>query len=128
MLLPILYKLFPRRNAPPDMPAGSSPAGHVTSTRPILPLSPPLTPTLTAEENIILHKTAHYDDANTYLTPDALELPERQCILCLEPRGTGEGSGGTVAVTECGHIFCWGCLGGLEKVSWHGSSLVLPVG
>lgn len=60
---------------------------------------------------------ASYDIKNTYLTDEAQELSERQCTLCLEPRGTGEGSGGTVAVTECGHVFCWGCLGGLEKVS-----------
>jgi hypothetical protein len=61
--------------------------------------------------------TTDYDLKNTYLTDDAISLPERQCTLCLESRGTGEGSGGTVAVTECGHVFCWGCLGGLEKVS-----------
>lgn len=57
------------------------------------------------------------DESNTYLTQEASELGDRQCTLCLEPRGTGEGSGGTVAVTECGHVFCWGCLGGLDKVS-----------
>ncbi|KAL7419802.1 peroxisome biogenesis factor 10 [Cryptotrichosporon argae] len=58
---------------------------------------------------------ADYDAPNTYLSPAAQALLERQCTLCLEPRGTGEGSGGSVAVTECGHVFCWGCLGGLEK-------------
>jgi peroxin-10 len=57
------------------------------------------------------------DEPNTYLTMEASDIDERQCTLCLEPRGTGEGSGGTVAVTECGHVFCWGCLGGLDKVS-----------
>lgn len=60
------------------------------------------------------------DDPNTYLNQEAAETSDRQCTLCLEPRGTGEGSGGTVAVTECGHVFCWGCLGGLDKVSIHG--------
>jgi peroxin-10 len=57
------------------------------------------------------------DEPNTYLTPDAADIRDRQCTLCLEPRGTGQGSGGTVAVTECGHVFCWGCLGGLDKAS-----------
>lgn len=69
-----------------------------------------------AESAPIIDADTSYDSLNTYLTKEALELPERQCTLCLEPRGTGEGSGGTVAVTECGHVFCWGCLGGLEKV------------
>ncbi|ORX36426.1 Pex12 amino terminal region-domain-containing protein [Kockovaella imperatae] len=49
---------------------------------------------------------------NTYLTARARGIPDRQCSLCFEPRGT---TGGTVAVTECGHVFCWECLGGLEK-------------
>lgn len=62
-------------------------------------------------------KPADYDEPNTYLTPEAQALPERQCTLCLESRGTGQDSGGTVAVTECGHVFCWCCLGSLEKVS-----------
>lgn len=57
------------------------------------------------------------DEPNTYLTLEAADSGDRQCTLCLEPRGTGQGSGGTVAVTECGHVFCWGCLGGLDKVS-----------
>lgn len=87
--------------------------GHA---HPTLPLSPPLTPPLSAEQTLLLSKPADYDLPNTYLDASALVLPERQCTLCLEPRGTGEGSGGTVGVTECGHIFCWGCLGGLEKV------------
>ena len=56
------------------------------------------------------------DEPNTYLSSEALRLPGRQCALCFEPRGTSEDSRGTVAVTECGHVFCWGCLGGLEKV------------
>ena len=79
-------------------------------------MSPPLTPPPTPQETNVLSKPASYDTSNTYLAPPALILPERQCTLCLEPRGTGEDSGGTVAVTECGHVFCWGCLGGLEKV------------
>lgn len=57
------------------------------------------------------------DQPNTYLSPTAQDIAERQCTLCLEPRGSGEGSAGTVAVTECGHAFCWGCLGNLDKVS-----------
>lgn len=57
------------------------------------------------------------DRPNTYLSREAQEIDERQCTLCLEPRGSGQGSAGTVAVTECGHAFCWGCLGGLDKVS-----------
>ena len=62
-------------------------------------------------------KPASSDRPNTYLTSEAQEIDERQCTLCLEPRGSGEGSAGTVAVTECGHAFCWGCLGNLDKVS-----------
>ena len=116
MLLPILYRLFPERAAGvSDTTTGAANTASAAS-RPILPLSPPLTPPLTPEETVVLTKHAAYDTPNTYLTPEALALPERQCTLCLEPRGTGEGSGGTVGVTECGHIFCWGCLGGLEKV------------
>lgn len=57
------------------------------------------------------------DHPNTYLSPWAQGMDGRQCILCLEQRGSGEGSAGTVAVTECGHAFCWGCLGNLDKVS-----------
>lgn len=57
------------------------------------------------------------DRNNTYLSSEAQAVAERQCTLCLEPRGSGEGSAGTVAVTECGHAFCWGCLGNLDKVS-----------
>ena len=110
LLLPILFRLLrPQQivestNLPPVIRPST------------LPLSPPLTPPLTAEETVLLTKPSEYDKSNTYLSPDALALPVRQCTLCLEPRGTGEGSGGTVAVTECGHVFCWGCLGGLEKV------------
>lgn len=85
--------------------------------KPLVSLSPPLSPISTPGESVLIGQNASYDTPNTFLSKEALELPERQCTLCLEPRGTGEGSGGTVAVTECGHIFCWGCLGGLEKVS-----------
>lgn len=67
-------------------------------------------------DSVVVTDEVDYDAKNTYLTDDAQQIPERQCTLCLEPRGTGEGSGGTVAVTECGHIFCWGCLGGLDKM------------
>ena len=115
--MPVLYRLFPQRrpigSEEVDRPGSSMQAAV---SRQALPLSPPLTPPLSAEENIIVNKTISYDTSNTYLNDEALELPERQCTLCLESRGTGEGSGGTVGVTECGHIFCWGCLGGLEKV------------
>jgi hypothetical protein len=54
----------------------------------------------------------------TILTPSDLQLQQRHCPLCLNPRGTTEESGGT-AVTECGHIFCWGCIQdwAQEKVS-----------
>lgn len=86
---------------------------HLQVETPLIPLSSDLT----AEQTILLSKPTDYDMPNTYLSAEAQQLPERQCTLCLEPRGTGEGSGGTVGVTECGHIFCWGCLGGLEKVS-----------
>ncbi|WWC68965.1 uncharacterized protein I206_102901 [Kwoniella pini CBS 10737] len=84
----------------------------------LLPLSPPLTPPLTAEETILIKADQKklYDKLNTYLDEETLNLPERQCTLCLESRGTSSGSGGTTAVTECGHVFCWGCLGGLEKL------------
>jgi hypothetical protein len=136
MLFPLLRRLLQR---PPEQDTTplttsiststltSTPA-HPSLHRPVLPLSPPLTPPLTAEETIILTKSTSYDVPNTYLTPDALALPERQCTLCLEPRGTGEGSGGTVAVTECGHVFCWGCLGGLEKVCERSSVSVRKLG
>jgi peroxin-10 len=114
MLVPLLVRLFPRpaSTVDPTIPGANVPVAK----RPILPSSPPLTPPLTPTQTILLSKDSDYDIPNTYLTPQAQALPERQCTLCLEPRGTGEGSGGTVAVTECGHIFCWGCLGGLEKV------------
>ncbi|TXT11039.1 hypothetical protein VHUM_01790 [Vanrija humicola] len=114
MALPLIYRLFPRRD-----PAS-------------LASSPPLTPTrekpkekaaldaalpgTQGQDSVVVTSDVDYDEPNTYLTPEALDLPERQCTLCLESRGTGEGSGGTVAVTECGHIFCWGCLGGLDKM------------
>ncbi|RXK38817.1 hypothetical protein M231_03872 [Tremella mesenterica] len=80
-----------------------------------LPLSPPLTPPPNNEVVLLSARTKDYDRPNTYLSPSAQILSGRQCTLCLEPRGTGEGSGGTVGVTECGHVFCWGCLGGLDK-------------
>jgi len=114
LALPIMYRLFPRRvSSGSDRPTTIQPPlnGHGL----IPPLSPPLTPPPDPHQTFALSKPGNYDEPNTYLTHDALALPERQCTLCLEPRGTGEGSGGTVAVTECGHVFCWGCLGGLEK-------------
>ena len=113
LLLPILFRVLHR----PQSPAGPLASTQIPPRPPTLAMSPPLTPPLTPQETILLSKTNSYDERNTYLTPPALGLPERQCTLCLESRGTGEGSGGTVAVTECGHVFCWGCLGGLEKVS-----------
>ncbi|OCF42542.1 peroxin-10 [Kwoniella heveanensis CBS 569] len=122
MLLPILYRLFPRRthghgsDADPGFTASRGLGLPTPVKDDILPLSPPLTLPLSAEQTLLLSTSESYDTPNTYLTEDALQLAERQCTLCLEPRGTGEGSGGTVAVTECGHVFCWGCLGGLEKL------------
>ncbi|ORY25265.1 Pex12 amino terminal region-domain-containing protein [Naematelia encephala] len=113
LLLPLVYRFFPRRTSSIETPAPIPSTIQPGSTH---LLSPPLTPPATPFQTIIFSKAATYDTPNTYLTPDALALPERQCTLCLEPRGTGEGSGGTVAVTECGHIFCWGCLGGLDKL------------
>ena len=74
-------------------------------------------PSSSAESTIIKGTNTIGDEPNTYLAPEVSDVEDRQCTLCLEPRGTGEGSGGTVAVTECGHVFCWGCLGGLDKVS-----------
>ena len=112
LLLPILYRILPPQDTRTE-PASSMTIAHPP---PGLPLSPPLTPPLTPQETIVLSRAAPYDTPNTYLAPSAQALPERQCTLCLDPRGAGEGSGGTVAVTECGHVFCWGCLGGLEKV------------
>lgn len=116
MLLPIVHRFLARRTIPAS--GDSSSNLSQTSTATLLPLSPPLTPPITPEQTIVFGKSASYDTSNTYLEPAALTLPERQCTLCLEPRGTGEGSGGTVAITECGHVFCWGCLGGLEKVNF----------
>lgn len=109
LALPMIFRLIPRRSSTDVPPA-------TLASEPLLPLSPPLKPALSAEQTLLSSIPADYDTSNTYLSSDAQSLPERQCTLCLEPRGTGEGSGGTVAVTECGHIFCWGCLGGLEKV------------
>nr|XP_019049952.1 hypothetical protein I302_00372 [Kwoniella bestiolae CBS 10118]OCF28882.1 hypothetical protein I302_00372 [Kwoniella bestiolae CBS 10118] len=126
MLLPFLHRLSTQIRSsiqPSNEPSSEIPPKHIPIPTPykddILPLSPPLTPPLTAQQTILLESqhTDKYDQPNTYLTEDALDLPERQCTLCLESRGTGQGSGGTSAVTECGHVFCWGCLGGLEKVS-----------
>ncbi|KAK8861322.1 hypothetical protein IAR55_002141 [Kwoniella newhampshirensis] len=117
MLLPFLYRFLPRRSSTDNPSTVESHAIPTPVKDDILPLSPPLNPPLTPEQTVLLTKDGNtYDQSNTYLSAEALALPERQCTLCLEPRGTGEGSGGTVAVTECGHIFCWGCLGGLEKL------------
>ncbi|KAJ9099269.1 hypothetical protein QFC21_004150 [Naganishia friedmannii] len=56
---------------------------------------------------------------HTILPLAQLTGPARpQCPLCLAPRGVAPESGGT-CVTECGHVFCWGCIQewGHEKVS-----------
>ncbi|TYJ53534.1 hypothetical protein B9479_005803 [Cryptococcus floricola] len=118
MLLPFLYRLLPRRQTE-DQSAILSQASHGTlagDSEESPTLAEPVGAPKTAEQTVLMSSSAEYDKPNTYLTQKAIALPERQCTLCLEPRGTGEGSGGTVAVTECGHIFCWGCLGGLEKL------------
>ncbi|WRT65429.1 uncharacterized protein IL334_002372 [Kwoniella shivajii] len=125
MLLPFIYRFIPGPShfSPSNDPERVN-SDHATVhphiptpyKENILPLSPPLTPPLTAEQTLLLTHKDEYDIPNTYLTKEALELPERQCTLCLESRGTAEGSAGTSAVTECGHVFCWGCLGGLEKL------------
>ncbi|WWC87532.1 uncharacterized protein L201_002422 [Kwoniella dendrophila CBS 6074] len=124
MLLPLLYRLISKLSSSSTTATTSSDdnpnIGIPTPYKDeIIPLSPPLlTPPLNAQQTIIIQstETEKYDELNTYLDKDCLELPERQCTLCLESRGTGQGSGGTTAVTECGHLFCWGCLGGLEKL------------
>ena len=57
----------------------------------------------------------------TILSTSDLTLPDRQCPLCLSPRGVSPESGGT-CVTECGHVFCWSCIQewGHEKVKFFG--------
>lgn len=113
MALPLLYRLFPRfsRNSA-TAPRAAIPAGILPKEK--AEAGP--TPVSGPKNSVVVTPGTNYDAPNTYLTDEAQELPERQCTLCLEPRGSGEGSGGTVAVTECGHIFCWGCLGGLDKM------------
>ena len=113
MLLPILCRLWQRQETDPETPS-FVPSFRPSTTSAITSSS---TPPLTSEQSVVVTSGMSYDTPNTYLDAGARDLPERQCTLCLEPRGVGEGSGGTVAVTECGHVFCWGCLGGLEKVS-----------
>jgi peroxin-10 len=95
LVIPLLFRLWKARQPSLD------PANMIAEVQ-----EPDSRPSTTAS-----------DAPNTYLTQEAADTSDRQCTLCLEPRGTGEGSGGTVAVTECGHVFCWGCLGGLDKVS-----------
>jgi peroxin-10 len=65
----------------------------------------------------IHHRPGVTPDATTTLPPATLTNPARQCPLCLSPRGVAPESGGT-CVTECGHVFCWGCIQewGHEKV------------
>lgn len=114
MALPLLYRLFPRfrTSSSSSAPRAALPAGILPSEKPGSGPAPVAAP----KNSVVVTSGVSYDTPNTYLTTEAQELPERQCTLCLEPRGSGEGSGGTVAVTECGHIFCWGCLGGLDKM------------
>lgn len=61
----------------------------------------------------------------TVLRQDELGVAQRQCPLCLSPRGVAAESGGT-AVTECGHIFCWSCIHDWadEKASRRQSAMV----
>lgn len=113
MALPLLYRLFPRfRSSSSSAPRAAIPAGILPKEK----IDSGPTPVSGPKNSVVVTPGTNYDAPNTYLTIEAQELPERQCTLCLEPRGSGEGSGGTVAVTECGHIFCWGCLGGLDKM------------
>ncbi|GMK54702.1 hypothetical protein CspeluHIS016_0112880 [Cutaneotrichosporon spelunceum] len=115
MALPLLYRLFPRStgSTTPSRAIAGSMEEKVTQ----YDYSGAATPVKNAPlDSVVVTNEAQYDMPNTYLNQEALDLPERQCTLCLESRGTGEGSGGTTAVTECGHIFCWGCLGGLDKM------------
>ncbi|OXC67164.1 hypothetical protein AYX13_04266 [Cryptococcus neoformans] len=108
LLIPFIHRLLrPLLSSQAELP---EPANHESWIAGTIHAGKP------TDRTPIVGANTSYDSPNTYLTQEALELPERQCTLCLEPRGTGEGSGGTVAVTECGHVFCWGCLGGLEKL------------
>lgn len=111
MALPLLYRLFPRgsNEVAPSVTAATLMAKEKLGL-------PGRSDVKVDIDSVVVTDEVDYDAKNTYLTDDAQQIPERQCTLCLEPRGTGEGSGGTVAVTECGHIFCWGCLGGLDKM------------
>lgn len=65
------------------------------------------------------HKPREKAEPTTTLPAATLSNPARQCPLCLSPRGVAPESGGT-CVTECGHVFCWGCIQewGHEKVSF----------
>ncbi len=118
MALPLLYRLFPRSTGGASGTSASrAVAGSMEEKVPQNDYSGTATPVRNApEDSVVVTNEAQYDVPNTYLDEEARDLPERQCTLCLESRGTGEGSGGTTAVTECGHIFCWGCLGGLDKM------------
>ncbi|BEI80225.1 hypothetical protein CcaverHIS002_0107540 [Cutaneotrichosporon cavernicola] len=117
MALPLLYRLFPRNLGTTSASPSRAVAGSMEEKVTQHDYSGTATPIRNApEDSVVVTNEAQYDVPNTYLDPEALDLPERQCTLCLESRGTGEGSGGTTAVTECGHIFCWGCLGGLDKM------------
>ena len=132
LAIPLIFRLLPRRSLSTEL-TDSTPRAVSKALDPSLdpdieldtsshlhPAAGTSSPDQTADAaggSILVGPKMLYDTPNTYLLSSAQELPERQCTLCLEPRGTGEGSGGTVGVTECGHVFCWGCLGGLEKVS-----------
>lgn len=118
MALPLLYRLFPRSTAPSNTGGmvSRAVAQSMEEKLPDLDYADGATAVEAPEDSVVVTSEEQYDTPNTYLDEEARELPERQCTLCLESRGTGEGSGGTTAVTECGHIFCWGCLGGLDKM------------
>lgn len=110
MALPLLSKLLSSawratRSAALD-PTNSEPVSESTKDIPQLPYmidDAPIQPTPHRTETILRN-------------PD-LVLPDRQCPLCLSPRGVAPESGGT-CVTECGHVFCWSCIQewGHEKV------------
>ena len=116
--LVLLISLLLRRVRHPLQHIPASNSGETGNLQPTLDLGSDSIYPATLELDTATVDIAPNKPLLTYLTKDALSLPERQCSLCFDPRGTSEESSGAVAVTECGHVFCWGCLGGLEKASF----------